>query len=220
MSAIDATPQVVADVLQSRPGNVSAALEDALSLPRHFGGRRVIAREAATYKHPSPRVTTPATSKIVDRVLLDDESTVHQCRTCGITYEGVHNAISHASSHSRTPQERSDAVVRGVQTKRAAAAAATTKPKAQAVDRETAPAAKPIKHRGTGVTSEVAVIIRNLRALANQMVKMGESLIALTDEVIKIGEALDAKPDVSDEEIADLRAKAEQLDMLKNLLNK
>jgi hypothetical protein len=235
---------------------VAVALTTALNDPKNFEGRKVIAREAATYDHPSPKVQSQATSKIVDRVLLDDEAIVFQCRTCGTHWASVPSALAHSAAHSRTAEERAA----HAKTAGAAGAAASLKARrakqtvttattastastpaldaldaayaADAVARGSAPAgplddiaavdARDIKT----IHPEVHEIVRNLRALATQQRRSSEALVAIAADVAHLSDLIAAKPKISDEEIAELRAqveelrgKANQLDTLKNLLN-
>jgi hypothetical protein len=233
---------------------VAVALTTALNSPKNFNGRKVIAREAATYTHPSPVVKGPVTSKIIDKVLLEDDAEVYQCRTCGSPWPSAQSAMAHTGAHSRTADERSNAARAGA----AAAAEARTRKAKETMTQAQSPttnldgtytatpsavaakvAAKnatpsgaqardaidAVVHNATTRVSgvihpDVHEIVRNARALAHQLVRMSEALAAMAAAVITLGAKLNEKPEITPEEIADLRSKADQLDMLKNLLNK
>lgn len=235
------------DRAQTEPTNttVAVALTTALNSPKNFGGRKVIAREPATYVHPSPAVKGPVTSKIIDRVLLEDDDEVYQCRTCGAPWPSAQSAMAHTGAHSRTAEERSAAAKAGAnaaaearnrrmketmtQSKTPATTeGATPRDVAHAITPDTAKARDAVDgvvhtmttRVGGTIHPDVHEIVRNVRALAHQSIKMSEALAATAAAIIALGAKLNVQPEVSEEELADLRSKAEQLDMLKNLLNK
>lgn len=246
VSKVNTTPSVVASAVSAARGttSIASALGDALSHPKWFGGRKVIEREAAVYTHPSPVVTGPATSKLVDQVLLDDDSIVYQCRTCGYINVKAQSAVVHAASHSRTAEERKASARAGgsapkkprgttsttgettTMTTTTKASANTTTTVSTSASRTATPAeqlhAYATGQRGAPVIpADVHEIVRNVRALAHQLGKASEALTAIAVEIIHIGEQLKAKsgPEITEEELEELRSKAKQLDTLKTLLN-
>jgi hypothetical protein len=198
---------------------VGAAFNEALSNPRYFGGRKVIARELARYTHPRAKEGSPlATSQLVDKVLLADGSEVWQCRSCGDTsFEQVLGALSHAAAHNRkrrstesdeapdvTPLLPDEDFVKKV--------TAVT-----AVKNATVPEERPTR---AVLPQDIRGIIRNVTAIKVQLDRMQDALAGCITELSSYTEAYEARvPPIPPEELEELRAKAAKYDQMRGLLS-
>lgn len=188
---------------------VAAAYSESLSKPNYFGGRKVIAREAARYKHQNPRSANMATSSVVDKVLLDDGTEVWQCRVCGdSSWDSVLGAVSHAGAHNRKPRGTTGKVV-GV--------------RSISAELDEAQAVVTRSSRATGrkeVSQDVRGIMRTMTAIAVQLDHMGSALRAATSQLAEYTEGVTSGPTPEElAEIAELREKAGKYDQMRGLFS-